>query len=93
MTRTHTKTYTLMGPWAETTPHRRNAANFERAAREGDPCCAPQCDELLRADEVVYAVVELEREDANPGRGEPWVCWRHVRPHEGPVKVPMEASA
>lgn len=87
MTRTHTKTFVTYGAWAETTPHKRDAPGFDRAAREGDPCCEPQCDEHLRADEVVYAVVELGREDANPGRNEPWVCWRHVRPDQGPVKV------
>ncbi len=87
MTRTHTKTFAIYNAWAETTPHKRDEPGFGKAAREGDPCCEPQCGELLRADEVVYAVVELDREDANPGRGEPWVCWRHVRPDEGPLKV------
>lgn len=84
---TYTRTYALMGAWAETTPVARDHKSTYQGAREGDPCCAPQCEELLRAGETVYAVTELGREDANPGRGEPWVCWRHVRPDEGPITI------
>jgi hypothetical protein len=84
---TYTKTYTIMDAWAQTVPHAKDDPRFPQAAREGDPCCAPQCDEVLRADEVAYAPVHLDRAMANPGRGEPWVCWRHIRPDQGPIRI------
>jgi len=87
LTRTHTKTYTLLDPWAQTDVIPLDTPGLWGHAREGDLCCAEQCGETLVAGEVVYAVIELGRGDALPGRGEPWVCWRHVRPDEGPLKV------
>ncbi|MEV7011562.1 hypothetical protein [Streptosporangium sp. NPDC051022] len=87
LTRTYTKTYTLMHAWAETVVHTKNTIGVSKAVREDAPCCAPECDELLVAGEVAYSPVELERTHANPGRGEPWVCWRHIRPDDGPLRV------
>lgn len=88
LTVTRTKTYaTYDGAWAETLPYPWDAPDHVTGPRVGDPCCAPQCDERLRARETVYAVTALGREDANPGRSEPWVCWRHVRPDDGPIRI------
>jgi hypothetical protein len=73
---THTKTFVLLHPWAESTPWPADIprdVNGAHAARPGDPCEAPQCDATLEANEVCYHVTELSRD----GR-EPWVCWRHV---------------
>lgn len=92
ITRTHTKTYTLYDAWAQTIPHERTDTRSPAAAHEGDPCCAPQCSETLRADEVVYSPTQLTRDDAAPGRGEPWVCWRHIHPNEGPNRIPRATS-
>lgn len=85
--RTRTKTYALYNAWAETIPYEKDAPDYKTGPRVDDPCCEPQCDETLHAGEVVYAVTELGREHANPGRNEPWVCWRHVRPDQGPITV------
>ena len=82
ITRTYTRTYALMDAWAETTPHVCPPGCSKRHCHPGDPCAAPGCDKTLVAGETCYAVVELERDEA--GR-EPWVCWRHVRPDDGPI--------
>jgi hypothetical protein len=87
ITHTYTKTYALMHPWAETDALPREYPGHDQHAREGDLCCAPDCDEPLVAGDTVYAVIELGRADARPGRGEPWVCWRHVRPDDGPLRA------
>lgn len=94
LTRTYTKTYTLLNAWASTTP-----ADYGHMPRPGDPCAVPSCGEQLRADEVVYAVTESGGPDAPEavpcrygplmtdrcGHAEQWVCWRHVRPDGGPI--------
>lgn len=82
-----------MNAWAETVTHRRDEPGSPQAAREGDPCCAPDCQHTLAADEVAYSPTELDRQHANPGRAEPWVCWRHVRPDLGPITVDDEPPA
>lgn len=87
ITCTHTKTYALMHPWAETDALPRNYPGHRRHPREGDWCSASKCDERLVAGEIVYSPIELDRDDAQPGRTEPWVCWRHVYPDDGPRKV------
>lgn len=87
ITRTHTKTYALYNAWAETTPVESDAPEGYRGARVGDLCCEPQCSHHLRVGETVYAVTGLDREHANPGRNEPWVCWRHVRSDQGPLTL------
>jgi len=81
---THTRTYTLLNAWAETTPHACPPNCDKPHAHVGDPCDAAQCDEALVADEVCYSVTELDRNEA--GR-EPWVCWRHIRPDDGPIRT------
>lgn len=88
---THTKTYALMNPWAETLPWdclvRQTgcvSSTHDHNPMVDQPCSAPQCDEPLKANEVCYSVTELERDEN--GR-EPWVCWRHVRPDDGPIRT------
>lgn len=89
LTRTYTKTYALMDPWAETTPWdclvRETgciSATHDHNPMVDQPCAAPQCDELLKIGETCYAVTQLDRDEN--GR-EQWVCWRHVRPDDGPI--------
>jgi len=79
---TYTKTYALLDPWAETLPW--ECATHAHNPMANDPCAVEDCDELLRAGEVCYAVVELPR---LPDGHERWVCWRHVRPDDGPIRV------
>lgn len=85
LTRTHTKTRVILNAWAETTPVSEDSPSHYKGARVGDQCTWPPCGEHLRAGETVYSVVEQDRADALPGRNEPWVCWRHIRPDEGPL--------
>lgn len=87
LTHTRTRTYTLMHAWAETTVSTGDTPGVPHAAREDDPCCAPRCDELLVAGETAYSPIELGREHAALGRREPWVCWRHIRPDDGPLTM------
>jgi hypothetical protein len=84
LTRTHTKTYALMDPWAETVPWDCLVATHTHNPMVNDPCAVEDCREPLLAGEVCYAVVEFKR-DPETGR-ERWVCWRHVRPDEGPIR-------
>lgn len=101
MTRTYTKTFAIYGAWAETTPwdcvmRGGECANatHDHSPMVGDPCGEPQCNELLVADEVCYAVTQLDSiigpPPQNPAgpvrRREQWVCWRHVRPDDGPIR-------
>lgn len=88
LTHTFTRTYALMDAWAETTPHACAPGCTKPHAHVGDWCDAPQCDEQLVAHEACYSPVELDR--AASGR-EPWVCWRHIRPDDGPIRVRPEA--
>lgn len=92
ITHTHTRTEVIGHPWAETTPWdcliRETGCCSPTHAHSpmvGDRCAWPHCDETLRDREVCYAVIEVTKE---PGtRGESWVCWRHVRPDDGPLKI------
>ena len=86
LTRTYTKTYAIMGAWASTIPHgRRDCPNPCPAVHvhAGDECAVPDCDETLLPREECYAVTELSKD----GPGEHWVCWRHVRPDDGPIRI------
>lgn len=91
--RLHTKTFALLHPWASTIPwdclvrQTRCCAGpeHEHDPMANDPCAVPECAQPLLVDEECYAVIELKR---GPDNREPWVCWRHVRPDEGPVRVP-----
>lgn len=71
---TYTKTYTLLDAWASTSPKERGEPY---PPMEDDPCAVESCQKPLRAREEVYAVTQLEG----------WVCWRHVRPNEGPIRT------
>ena len=89
---TCTRTYALMDPWAQTTPWDcliRPTTCISRTHDHdpmvNDPCAVTDCGHLLRDREVCYAVTELGR--GKDGR-EPWVCWRHVRPDDGPIRIP-----
>lgn len=92
MTHTYVKTFALYDAWAQTVPWdcliRQTSccsAAHNHSPMADDICAEPQCDEPLRLDEACYAVTQLSRK---PGeRHEPWVCWRHVHPDDGPVKV------
>jgi hypothetical protein len=74
ITRTYTKTYTLLDAWASTTPHERGSGS---SPEENDPCAVESCGKSLERDEECYAVTQLEG----------WVCWRHIRPNDGPIKI------
>lgn len=82
ITRTHTKTYALMDPWANSTPWDpttcRKPCNHTMP-HAGDPCAVDDCRKPLLADEVMYKVTQMSQDD--------YVCWRHVRPDDGPIKV------
>lgn len=82
ISRTHTKTYVLLDAWASTTPVTREGWPNWKGPRVGDVCAVDGCDEQLRADEECYYVTQLERREDG---SEPAVCWRHVRPDDGPV--------
>lgn len=93
---TYTKTFNVLHPWAETIPWtclvRPSACihpTHDHTPMANDFCAVEDCDERLRPDEVCYAVIELPRVE---GR-ERWVCWRHVRPDDGPIKIPVEDRA
>lgn len=90
---TYVKTFNLLNAWAETQPWdcliRETdccaGPDHHHSPMVNDECAWPGCDELLRDGESCYAVIELQKE---PGAfGEPWVCWRHVRPDDGPTRV------
>lgn len=86
---THTKTYTLLDPWASTVPWTcavdpSSACDCDggcglsgHSPMVGDPCALNACAKPLRQDEECYAVTEIDG----------WVCWRHVRPDEGPIRA------
>ena len=93
---TYTKTYALMDPWAQTFPWdcliRETtcvSTTHDHSPMVGDPCAVEGCGEPLRDREACYAVTQLKQE----GPGEPWVCWRHVHPDEGPKLYPPAEPA
>jgi hypothetical protein len=88
---THTKTYALMDPWAQTIPwdcliRDTNCCHptHDHDTMANDLCAATGCGHLLLADEVCYYVTELPHD--HTGR-EQAVCWRHIRPDDGPLRV------
>lgn len=70
---------TLMDAWAQTFP---SISAGPGNPKTEEPCAV--CAEPLKADEVCYYVTQLDR-DVN-GR-ERAVCWRHVQPDAGPVRL------
>lgn len=100
VTRTHTKTYVLLNAWASTVPWTCDTPGHTHSPMVGDPCAVPRCREQLQAHETVYAVTETGGPDAPepiPCTSDPslttaechhteqWVCWRHIRPDDGPI--------
>lgn len=81
--RTHTRTYVVLDAWAETLPHVCAPGCTKPHVHAGDVCAVGDCGEALPAGQVVYATVELDRDRP----GERWVCWRHIRPDDGPIAV------
>jgi len=102
LTRTHTKTYVQMDAWAETIPWdcltrdtRCCSATHDHDPMVGDPCAVGDCGEPLVDGETCYAVCELPSFVGPPPRSPAgrvrnrirWVCWRHVRPDDGPIRT------
>jgi hypothetical protein len=81
LTRTHTKTYALLTAWASTIPWTCTDPAHSHSPMARQPCAIGDCREPLRADEECYYVTELPRIDSV----EQAVCWRHVRPDDGPI--------
>lgn len=93
ITHTYTKTYALMDAWASTTPrNRRNCADPCPAVHvhAWDVCAVPQCDKRLLPDEECYSVLQVQTTPDEAG--EKWVCWRHVRPDDGPIRITREVT-
>lgn len=95
LTHTYTKTYELLNAWAETTPWDCRirdtgcvSETHDHAPMANQPCAIDSCGEPLLANETCYAVTNLER---LPNGHEPWVCWRHVRPDDGPIRASKQA--
>jgi hypothetical protein len=101
ITRTHTKTFTLLDDWAATIPHDCKGCGKPHV-HVHDLCAVPSCGGLLHRGEQVYAVIQTGGPDApepvpcevNPQlttadchHAEQWVCWRHIRPDDGPIKI------
>ncbi len=85
LTHTHTKTYALMSPWAQSFPWDcliRDtgcvSATHAHAVMVDQPCAVEDCRKPIRDRESCYRVVEVEG----------YVCWRHVHPDEGPKPYP-----
>ncbi len=81
---TYTRTYALMDAWASTVPWDCSRPDHSHSPMVGDPCAAAGCGEQLRRGEGCYAVTQLDR---LPDGREQWVCWRHVRPDNGPITI------
>lgn len=101
LTRTHTKTFVVLNAWASTVPWKYRDRPTTMAV-VGDPCAVLRCRKPFIDGEVVYAVIESGGPDApepqpcttdstlttaDCGHAEQWVCWRHVRPDDGPIRV------
>lgn len=102
LTHTRTHTYVLLDVWASTVPWdcliRRTpccSTDHDHDPMVGDPCAVLDCREPLANRQVCYAVTQLGQVTGPPpqrpaGRvrqREQWVCWRHVRPDDGPIRV------
>lgn len=94
---THTKTYTEYDAWAQTMPWTCLiedtgcvSSTHNHSPMANEPCAIGSCGKPLLPNEVCYAVTQLER-DAE-GR-EPWVCWRHIYPDQGPITAAATAPA
>src|SRR3954452_16090739 len=101
LTRTYTRVYVQLDAWASTIPHTCVGCGRPHV-HAGDACAVPSCGKPLPAGETVYAVMqtggpgapEPQPCEANPAlttadchHAEQWVCWRHVRADDGPVRV------
>jgi len=84
LTVTRTRTYALMDAWASTLPWDCVKPGHTHTPMVGDPCAIDDCRKPLRGREECYAVTQLDR---LPDGREQWVCWRHVRPDDGPITV------
>ncbi len=81
ITRTHTKTYTLLDAWASTLPWICDTPGHSHSPITGQPCAVEECGQPLRAGEQCYYVTQLDRDEQG---NEQAVCWRHVHPDDGP---------
>ncbi len=89
LTRTYTKTYALMDAWASTLPWEPcDKPGHNHSPMVDQPCAVEDCREPLKAREECYYVTQLGR-DADDR--EQAVCWRHVRPDEGPLRIARDA--
>jgi hypothetical protein len=101
LTRTYTKTFIQLNDWASTIPHECIGCGKPHA-HVGDACAVPSCAAPLLAGQTIYAVIETGGPDApepapcevNPNlttatchHAEQWVCWRHIRPDDGPISI------
>lgn len=84
ITRTHTRTYTLLDAWASTLPWTCGTAGHTHSPMANQVCAIEDCMQLLKAGEECYYVTQLDRDEHG---NEQAVCWRHVRPDDGPVSA------
>jgi len=88
---TYVRTVTL-DAWAETRPWdclvnpdtRCASTTHNHSPMVGDRCAVPECREPLLAGERCYYVIQLPRD---PFGHEQAVCWRHIRPAQGPLQA------
>jgi hypothetical protein len=86
LTRTYTKTYALLDAWASTLPWQDcGKAGHRHSPLVGQPCAIQSCGQPLKAREECYYVTQLDRDECG---NEQAVCWRHVRPDDGPIAIP-----
>lgn len=90
LTRTYTKTYALLDAWASTLPWEDcGEVDHRHSPMVNQACAVEDCREPLKAREECYYVTQLDRDaDGN----EQAVCWRHVRPDQGPIVVPRSTT-
>lgn len=78
MRRTHTHTHVIVHSWAQTDVLKRDEyPDMKGMPRDGDECCVPGCEELLKAGELAVAVIEVPRELRLREYGEAWVGYCH----------------
>lgn len=83
LTHTYTRTYTLLDAWASTLPwdcliRDTNccSSTHDHSPMVNDECAVRGCGHELRDGEECYAVTQFDG----------WVCWRHIRPDDGPIR-------
>lgn len=78
MTHTHTHTHVYVHAWAETDVLAKDEHPKMRGMpRDGDACCFPHCQQLLRAGERAVAVTEIDRDNRLRDQGEAWIGFHH----------------